>query len=73
MSKLSADDYAIIAAALTAKGYTPEEESVKPVFPALKAAGFKVKIEGKIYTNVFASRVIALMHEAQEEGDVLEL
>lgn len=73
MSKLSSDDYATIAAAFTAKGFTPEEGSKKPVFPALKKAGFKVKVEGKTYTNVYASRVIALMHEAQEDGDALEL
>jgi len=73
MSKLSSDDYATIAAAFTAKGFSPDAESKKPVFPALKKAGFKVKIGEKVFTNVYASRVIALMHESIEDGDALEL
>ena len=60
-------------AALAAKGFTPGEESENPVYPALKKAGFKVSIEGKIYTNIYASRVIAVMHENLEDGEPLEL
>lgn len=70
---LTTAEYEVIAAALTAKGFTPGEDSKKPVFPALKKAGFKVKVEGKLYTGIFASRVIALMHEAEEDGAALEL
>ena len=67
MAKLSDDQYNEIVAKLTAKGFTPTT-----VYPALEKAGFKVKLNGKAY-SVYASRVIALMHEGGESSDALEL
>ena len=65
--KLTAKQYAKIAAKLTKKGFTAET-----VYPALEKAGFKVKLKGETY-SVYASRVIAMMHETGESSDALEL
>ena len=56
MAKPTKDDYEAIAAALKKAGYT-----AKDVFPALEEAGFSVELNGETY-NVYASRVIAIMH-----------
>jgi hypothetical protein len=70
MSKLTADDYAVIAAAFTAKGITPGE-----AFLSMKSSNFNVKVgDEPTYTGVYASRVMALMHKAAAgESDFVQL
>ena len=59
--------YEAVAAKLTAKGYTAET-----VYPILEKANFKVSLDGTIY-QVYASRVIAIMHKNNNDGTALEL
>ena len=60
MDKLSKAQYETIATKLLEKGYTAET-----VYEALEKTNFKIKLEGEIY-SVYASRIIALMHNASE-------
>lgn len=65
---LTTTDYKLITARLLAKGYTPDT-----AFEALKASNFCVTIEGTEYAGIYASRVLAMMHEADEQPKPLEL
>ena len=60
MDKLSKAQYEEVTLKLLSKGYTAET-----VYEALEKTNFKVKLEGEIY-SVYASRIIALMHNASE-------
>ena len=60
MDKLSKAQYETIATKLLEKGYTAET-----VYEALEKTNFKIKLEGTVY-SVYASRIIALMHNASE-------
>ncbi len=63
MARLTKTDYDVIADRMLEKGFKPEE-----VFPILEKAGFTVKIDGKMYRGVYASRVIAVMHSRDDES-----
>lgn len=58
--QLSKAQYEEVASKLLSKGYTAET-----VYEALEKANFQIKLDGEIY-SVYASRVIAIMHEATE-------
>lgn len=58
--QLNKVQYKEVALKLLSKGYT-----VDTVYDALKSANFQLKHEGEIY-SVYASRIIALMHNASE-------
>jgi hypothetical protein len=66
--KLTKKDYNKIVKALTKAGYKAED-----VYPALEQSGFAVSIKGKVYEGIYASRVIAMMHQQQEKAIALEL
>lgn len=61
MAKLSKDDYEVIVNRLMKAGYT-----VETVYEALESAGFSVEIDGEVYNDIFASRVLAMMHSRVE-------
>ena len=65
--KPTAKQYAKIAKALTKAGYTPTT-----VFDILKSSNFNVTLKDKTY-NVYASRVIALMHNDTDSSTALKL
>ena len=67
MAKLTDEEYNEIATKLQAKGYTTDT-----VYKALEAAGFKVKVNGQT-KSVYASRVIAIMHDSKDSGNAIEL
>lgn len=58
--QLNKVQYEEVALKLLSKGYT-----VDTIYDALKGANFQLKHEGEIY-SVYASRIIALMHNASE-------
>ena len=60
-TKPTAKQYAKIVAKLLKAQFT-----VDTVYDALEAAGFEVELKGKTY-SIYASRVIAMMHEAKEK------
>ena len=66
--KITAKQYKKIAKLMLKKGYTPET-----AYPALEAAKFTVTVKGETLTGIYASRVIALMHEQSGGGKALEL
>jgi len=65
--KPTAKQYAKIAKALIKSGLT-----VDTAFDALKQANFKVTLKDKTY-NVFASHVLALMHNDKDKSKALQL
>lgn len=58
MAKITKKQYEKIAKALLKAGYT-----VDTVYEALEKSGFNVELKGKSYEGVYASRVIAIMHD----------
>ena len=68
MDKLSKAQYETIATKLLEKGYTAET-----VYDALEKTNFKIKLEGTVY-SIYASRVIAIMHNRSENtAEALDL
>ena len=61
MNKLTKNDYVVIAKAFKKAGYTAET-----VYEALESAGYSVEIEGCVYDGVYASRVMAIMHNSNK-------
>lgn len=59
------DMYYAIADAFVKQGYSPEE-----AFKKLKKSNFRVKFDNKIQ-SVYASRVMAIMHEMQGGEGIL--
>lgn len=71
---LTTSDYKVIANRLLAKGFSVStDETTAKLFNTLKDAGFCVIIDGVEYEGVFASRVIAVMHDMSEKSKPLEL
>lgn len=66
--KITDKQYKKIAKLMLKKGFTPET-----AFEALKSAGFKVNLKGETLSGIYASRVIAIMHEHGSDDKVLEL
>lgn len=62
MKATTNDHYNIITDALISKGFNPTT-----AYQALEGAGFQVQINGVLYTGIYASRVIAKMHERTEK------
>ena len=62
MKATTNDHYNTITDALLAKGFT-----TATAYQALESAGFQVTIAGQLYTGIYASRVIAKMHERAEK------
>jgi hypothetical protein len=65
---MTSQDYKLVVTRLIAKGYTAET-----AYPALEACGFTVEIEGVTYEGIYASRVIAMMHEQVTKPKALVL
>ena len=65
---MNKEQYELIATKLLEKGYTTDT-----TFEALKANGFSVRIDGVVYSNIYASRVIAIMHSRNTTVQPLEL
>ena len=61
--QLSKAQYEKVASKLLKKGYT-----VDTIYEALQSANFQVKLEGEVY-SIYASRVIAIMHNASEANE----
>ena len=71
--KPTAKQYKKLAKALVAKGYSvTDKKERKTTFKALEKANFKLKLKDKTY-DVYASRIMAIMHEASDDSDALEL
>jgi hypothetical protein len=51
------EQYKLVTAALLKAGYTPDT-----VYEALEAAGFSIELGDNVYEGVYASRIIAMMH-----------
>ena len=75
MSKLTTKEYVKLTKALTKKGFSVDtEENSEVLFKALKKANFEIELKGKLYSNIYASRIIAMMHEGiKGEGKPLVL
>ena len=67
MTKPTTEQYSIIANKLLAKGVTADQ-----AYELLAKSNFVVSLESVKYT-VYASRVIAIMHELSEQPEALEL
>ncbi len=52
------EQYVKLTKALLKKGYT-----VDTVYEALESAGFSVSLKGETYEGIYASRVLAMMHD----------
>jgi PleD family two-component response regulator len=73
MAKPTVKQYSKIVKALRKAGYSVEsEETQKKLFEALKANDFKVIVKDVEY-QVYAARVIAVMHEGASKGKGLKL
>jgi hypothetical protein len=57
------EQYETVAHALSEAGYT-----VDTVYQALKDAGFSVQIKDDVYEGIYASRVLAIMHNPQQSS-----
>lgn len=57
------EQYKLVTAALSEAGYT-----VDTVYQALKDAGFSVQIKDDVYEGIYASRVLAIMHNPQPQA-----
>ena len=60
MKRLTDEQYEEIARRYLAKGKNP-----KQVYEILEKANFVIDLDGDIYKNVYASRVMAIMHNSQ--------
>ena len=66
--KITDEIYEEIAQRMLSKGVSPKE-----AYKLLEKAGFTVKLDGETYTHVYASRVMALMHNSSTNSKALEL
>lgn len=62
MSKLTNKDYEILAKAFLKKGI-----KIKKVYKALEKSGFEVTVKGKLYSGIYAAKLMAIMDRTKSK------